>query len=212
MRPATKVSTDKALLIRDTKDITSAWLTTLLDEPTTLINVTPVGMGQVASTFRITFEGPHGPGSLIIKIASLNEGSREFGIEFGAYEKEVHLYAHIGKVLAATGVVAECRLAVLDDDEGYFSLVIEDIVDGVQGDQVAGMDVAQVKVGLETMAALHATTVNKPELRSAAWLVVKDKLDREQLYKKLLPGFVERYGRRVRFPFLSLYFSKSISI
>lgn len=199
LRLPESVSNDASLLIRHHTDINSEWLIALLKAPATFTSVSSVGTGQVASTFRIKFETSQGTESLVIKIAADDAGSRAFGVDYGAYAKEVNFYAHLGAKVAATGVVPICWLAVLDQEEGFFSLVLEDIKDGVQGDQMVGLSVKEAAWALESLAALHAPFINSHELAHAPWLVEEERtMDRQQLYNKLLPGFIERYGDKVR--------------
>jgi hypothetical protein len=193
-------------LLRHHTDVTPEWLTAALSQSGQLADgavvrafeTAPIGTGQMADTtrFTLTLDRPGaGPSSVVGKFASADEQSRGTGLALRAYEIEVRFYrevaARVGTRLPAV------YLAEVEPETGWFTLLMEDIAGGVQGDQIAacGPDVAAAV--LDEMAGLHAPCWEAPELTALEWL------NRETpesdgflvaLVSSLLPGFLERYA------------------
>ena len=70
----------------------------------------------------------------------------------------------------------------------------------MQGDQIAGCSVAEARLALTQLAALHAPRWGDASLAELEWLSRRAPGDAEQLqgmYQLLFPGFAARYGHRL---------------
>lgn len=177
------------MLIRSAAEITGPWLAEVLGRPgLALRDVAPIGTGQMSQNHRATFSDG---GTVVIKLASEDRTSRATGVGMGAYAREVTFY----RELAGPGSPA-CHLAVYDDAEGWFTLVLEDVADAVQGDQIAGCSPDDARTALAALAKVHGPVLGDAHVGSQAWLNQASPLD-QALFGMLLPGFLDRYGDRV---------------
>jgi hypothetical protein len=183
-----------APLIRTAEEISSEWLSEVLGHPgVRLIDVAPIGTGQMSQSYRVRFSGGEME-SVVVKLASSNEMSRATGVGLGAYSREVTFYRELAPRIG--GPVARCFTAVYDTDHGWFSLVLEDVVDGVQGDQIAGCSVDEAAIAMRALAQLQAPVLGDVALGTADYLNLPNPLN-QALVGQLLPGFLDRFGDRV---------------
>jgi hypothetical protein len=192
-------------LIAHAADVTPEWLTDtlrargVLAEGTTVVEVLtePIGTGQMADTVRLSLTTvPTGaaPSSIIGKFASANDQSRATGLALRAYEIEVNFYAEVAARV-------DCALPVnlyeaVDPSTGIFTLLLEDIVGSVQGDQIVGCNQAVAHASLKELAGLHGPCWQASDLEHCEWLnrssPESDSL-MNLLVGGLFPGFLERY-------------------
>jgi len=192
------MSTPTALLRRP-EDLTAAWLADALDSgPITNVSVEPIGTGQLSESRRLSIEyanaAEDAPASVVLKTAAADETSRAAGVGLGIYEREVRFYEELAPRIG--GPLAACHLAVFDADEGWFTLLLEDIAPARQGDQIAGCGVDEARLAIHELARLHAPVFADPQLGATPWLNQVTPLD-QALVGQLLPAFLERYGERV---------------
>jgi hypothetical protein len=183
-----------AQVLRTPDELTASWLAGVLDcGPVRALEVVPVGTGQMSQSYRVSFtaDGEEHPRSVVVKLASLDSGSRATGIGLGAYAREVRFYRELAPRIG--GPLAECRHAALDERDGWFTLVLEDVGPAHQGDQIAGCDTSQARLAMEVLAELHAPVLGDRELGRADWLNGPSPLNQAVL-SQLLPAFLERYG------------------
>jgi aminoglycoside phosphotransferase (APT) family kinase protein len=64
----------------------------------------------------------------------------------------------------ATGRLARCYYGAMVDDGARFVLLLEDLAPAVQGDQIAGCDVAAARIALENLGDLHGSLWEHPVL------------------------------------------------
>lgn len=159
----------------------------------------PVGTGQVAASFRgrLSWRGGKGPDSIIVKCPSADPTSRETGIKYGLYAKEVAWYREL-----RPNTEVNCPAyfgSLLNEQTGDFLLVLQDCAPAQQGDQIAGADLAQVRSGITELAHLHGAFFDKDQLAKSE-LTRRDpdfsKL-RIALYADFWPGFRDRYKDRI---------------
>ena len=195
--------------VRRPEDLTASWLTSVLVSTELLASggavhsftTLPVGTGQMADTVRVTVDtGPAGAKSrsLIAKFASADEQSRSTGLMTRAYEIEVGFYSEVARHIRTR--VPACYYSAIEPDTGWFVILLEDITDGVQGEQLDGCDVAVAEAALVEMAALHGPAWSDPTLAGLEWLQRGGpESDRFMagLVTSLWPGFIERYGTRL---------------
>jgi hypothetical protein len=184
-------------LIRVAGDITPEWLGTALGRsgPIEVLSAGRIGTGQMSQNYRVVFREGDGPEeSVVAKLASADETSRKTGVQMRAYWREVSLYRELGARLE--GIVPTCHLAVYDEGEGWFTLLLSDVRDGEQGDQIRGCDLTGARAAVATLAAMQARVLDDPAVGSLEFLSLPNLMS-QQLLAGVLPGFLERYADRV---------------
>jgi hypothetical protein len=186
-------------VLRRPQDLTAEWLTTALGaDPIADFQIESIGTGQMSESRRVLIDyhpgARGGPASVVLKTASENESSRATGVQLGIYESEVRFYRELAPRIG--GPLAECHLAVTDPAEGWFTLLLEDVVPAVQGDQIAGCRVEQARLAIHELATLHAPVFADTQLGAMPWLNRGNVLN-QGLMTQLLPAFLERHGERV---------------
>jgi hypothetical protein len=186
------------LLIKTRGEITDEWLRAALKRPdVTVTSVERVGTGQMSLTLRVSYSDPAtGEATVIAKIAAEEEQSRGIGVGMGAYLREVTFYKTLRDRIG--GPLPICYAAEFDSSEGWFTLVMEDAVDAVQGDQIAGCSPADAEVAMRALARIHAPVWNDARV-GVSELFVSDAPNplNTALLEALLPGFFERYDARI---------------
>jgi hypothetical protein len=197
---------NRPALLRFATDVSPEWLTAVLSDAglvaagrrVTALSGTPIGTGQMADTTRFALEYDEegaGPTTVVGKFASADDQSRGTGLALRAYEIEVRFYQEVAALVAAR--VPAAYAAEVEAETGWFTLLLQDIVGGTQGDQIeaCGPDVAAAV--LTEMAGLHAPCWERPDLAGLEWLN-RNTPDSEEflsaLVSSLLPGFLERYA------------------
>lgn len=188
-----------APVLRAPEDLTTGWLEQVLDAgPITSFTATAIGTGQMSQSHRVELvyaDGASaGPASVVVKTASQDEGSRAAGVGLGAYEREVRFYRELAPRLG--GPLADCLAAIHDPEEGWFTLVLEDVAPAHQGDQIAGCGLGEARLAMRELARVHAPVFADSELGATPWLNQEMPLS-QALLTQLLPAFLERYGDRV---------------
>jgi Ecdysteroid kinase-like family len=187
----------EAAVLRRPEELSAAWLAEAMGVGAIAdFDVQPIGTGQMSESRRVRLEyanGSSGPPSVVLKTASVDETSRATGVGLGIYEREVRFYRELAPRIG--GALAGCHLAVIDD-EGWFTLVLEDIAPAEQGDQIAGCSVERARLAIAELARLHAPVFADPQLGATPWLNQENRLG-QAVMSQLLPAFLERYGDRV---------------
>ena len=112
----------------------------------------------------------------------------------GAYAREISFYRELAERIG--GPLPACHLALYDETEGWFTLVLEDIAGAEQGDQIAGCGPDEARLALQALARIHAPVLGDLHVGAASWLNQPSPLN-QSLLTALLPGFLERYGDRI---------------
>jgi aminoglycoside/choline kinase family phosphotransferase len=138
------------------------------------VDVAPIGAGQMAASYRLDLsyvtpvEGA--PVSIVAKVASTDEASRQMAVATAAYRREVLFYQRIaGRIGTRT---PECFYADIADDDVSFIALLEDLGPARTLDQLSGCDADQAALALGQAAALHATSWQQSYLREQ-WLPVE---------------------------------------
>ncbi len=193
-------------LLRHAADVTADWLTEALAGAGALaqgarvvsFETAPIGTGQMADTTRFSLSydlAGAGPASVVGKFASADDQSRATGLALRAYEIEVRFYREVASRLSAR--VPTSYVALVEPETGWFTLLLEDIVGGRQGDQIDACSADVAAAVLEEMAGLHAPCWEANDLAGLEWL---NRATPEYdallgaLVTSLLPGFLERYA------------------
>jgi hypothetical protein len=184
------------LLIREPADITDSWLCQALRRPgLRVLGTQRVGTGQMSQTHRVSYADNDGDvATVVVKLASDDETSRGTGVAMGAYYREVAFYQRLGKHIG--GPLPACHVAEYDQEQGWFTLVLADVVGARQGDQIAGCDAATAEAVMRALARVHAPVLNDLAVGTSDFLNLPNPIN-QALLTALLPGFLERYGDQV---------------
>jgi hypothetical protein len=185
-------------VIKTADGITADWLGAVLGaQGLELVGVEAIGTGQMSKSYRVRYCRPQGEReSVVVKLAATDQNSRDVGINLGAYLREITFYRELRDRIDGAGTLARWHLAEQDPEEGWFTLVLEDIEDGVQGDQIAGCGPAEAQIAMVALARIHAPVFGDLALAATEWLNQPNPLN-QALLTALLPGFLERYRGRI---------------
>ena len=91
-------------------------------------------------------------------------------------------------------------MAEVEPETGWFTLLLEDITDSVQGDQIEACGPEVAAAVLEEMAGLHAPCWEDPDLAGRGGSTATPESDGflAALVASLLPGFLDRYEDTLR--------------
>jgi Phosphotransferase enzyme family len=191
-------------VLRSHRDVTPAFLTVALraagwigDAAVTDMVVSTIGAGQmgICARYDLTFdrEVDGAPRRIVGKFAAEDDAARAFMASSG-YPNELCFYRHFAA--RVTIRAPRCAYAAIDDD-GWFTLLLEDLAPLEPGDQLRGCTVAQVEAAVLQLVGLHAPFWDSPELEEHACFVGHELADPTMLaegLKAVVPGFIERYG------------------
>src|SRR6516225_2708914 len=170
-------------IVDRTDDLTPEWFTEVLRSGGTLgaqdsvasVDATVIGTGQVGFVVRaqLGYNGASaGPASLVVKLPSTDDGSRQMGAAMGIYESEVRFYQEIAPRLSAA--IPAMHWGDVEPASGRFTLVIEDLLDSSDvGDTVVarfGDRVEPAHLELATRLAPNAAGSAR-RLWRAPWVV-----------------------------------------
>ena len=106
------------------------------------------------------------------------------------------MYHELRDRIDRDGTLPDGHPAEHDPEKGWFTLVLEDIEDGVQGDHLAGCGPAEARTAMVALARIHAPVFGDLALAATEWLKQPNPLN-EALLRALLPSFLERYRGRI---------------
>jgi hypothetical protein len=152
------------------EDITNEWLTEAVGADVTGFDMEQIGIGVglLGRLYRINLNGA-GPGSVIAKFPTLDEGARMNVIEpMNFYEKEIRFYEEV----AADTPIGTPRIyfSRFDPESRDFVLLLEDLSDRRMEDQILGCGSSDALDALAPLAAHHATWWESEKLDSLTWL------------------------------------------
>ena len=194
-------------IVDRTDDLTPEWFTEVLRSGGTLgaqdsvasVDATVIGTGQVGFVVRaqLGYNGASaGPASLVVKLPSTDDGSRQMGAAMGIYESEVRFYQEIAPRLSAA--IPAMHWGDVEPASGRFTLVIEDLLDSSDvGDMVGGGTLKQAELAVGVLPTLQAPIWNDPDLVKLRWAGIERT---EMLFGAVEPAidtFVARFGDRV---------------
>lgn len=150
-------------------ELSTGWLSSALGHEVTSYEVAPVGTGQMGSCHRISLEGDSAlPSSVLLKLPSEDSGTRQ--MVAGAYRGEIRFYTEL---LATVDVrTPRCLMATPVDDDGRFSMLLEDMAPAEQGDQIAGCTPEQAHDAAVNLAGLHGPRWNDASLSNLDWITL----------------------------------------
>lgn len=179
------------------EDLTEQWLADSLGERTVReLRYEPLGTGQVADTYRVSFTGAAGErDSVVLKVTASDPLSAETGAALGIYLREVRYYQALAPDLEVS--VPACLRGEIDDDGADFALLLEDLAPCRAGDQLEGCSVGEAALALREIAKLHAPWWGREGLEGFSWLPqpyvgLSDEI--VQALRDAFDGFRERYA------------------
>jgi hypothetical protein len=190
-------------------DVDAQWLASVLTDsgaatPGSAIGsftAVNIGAGKVGQNVRFSLEwsAGSGPATVVGKFASDDDRSRAAGVMTGTYLREARFYQQLAHRVAIR--LPDCHLATIDLPTGEFTLLFSDLAPAEVGDQIAGCTVDEAALALTELPGLHAHELGSAALRDLDWVMAKDGTSADALaniYRALLPTFLDRYNGRVR--------------
>lgn len=158
------------------EELTSDWLSAVLDTPVASVVVEPIDGGLIARTFRVkpsyTLGATSGaPTALIVKLPMADLGIRARNEARNFYSREVAFYQHHAPLMGAS--VPTCFAAMHEPASMRSMLVLEDGTTrpGMRvGDNVAGCSLREAVAASRGFARLHAQWWDDPRLLAEDWL------------------------------------------
>ncbi|MDX2237671.1 MAG: phosphotransferase [Hyphomonadaceae bacterium] len=193
--------------IRPPDAIDAAWLDAVLayagvEARVDSFTAKKVGTGQIGDCVRFHLSyaraSADAPTTLVGKFPAAGAESRATGVALGNYHREVKFY----QVLQARARIAtpRCYFTEVDEATHDFVLMMGDLAPAEQGDQLAGVSLAQARVVLREAAKLHAAYWEDRTLESYPWVSGTPQAPnpvQPEIVSGLWAGFVQRYGARV---------------
>ena len=156
-------------ILESPAELSLFWLSAALGHDVTAYDVAAVGTGQMGSCHRITLTGDSPlPSTVLLKLPSDDSATRQ--MVAGAYRGEVRFYTELLSTVRIR--TPQCLMATPVDDEGRFSLLLEDMDPAEQGDQVAGCTPEQARDAAVNLAGLHGPRWNDPSLNELGWITL----------------------------------------
>ena len=191
-------------VVAEPEDLTAEWLTRALgstgDFTVTAVESTPIGTGQMGSSFRLqlTYQGDPGdrPSTIVAKLPSPNPDMRPMAA--GAYRTELGFYLDLAHTVAVR--TPTCHHAGIADDNATFVLLLEDLHPARQGDQITGATLAEAEDAVVNLAGLHGPRWCDPTLLDLSWVSTVDEDGAAMLADAMVSAvdvFVERYAGRL---------------
>ncbi len=171
-------------------------------------SIRPIGTGQMAESYRVTFvQGTHGriPPSVVVKVPSQSGSSRAASRITRCYELETGFYTHVQSLVGVS--VPNCLHVWFDAPSDDFVLVLEDIVNGKQGDQLAGATVDQARAAIDELVHLHSPLWNSSQLDTLSWMprhTMESSQGARDLLRSVFTGFAARFSSHVSAEVLEL--------
>lgn len=105
-----------------------------------------------------------GPATLVAKLPSPIPEVLQMARAWDLYQREVVFYRDVAATVGLR--VPKAYVTQFDPETHNFALVLEDVAPAAGGDQVAGLPLEHVRLGLDALAALHAKWWDRPELKA----------------------------------------------
>jgi hypothetical protein len=198
------MTNDTDAVLRAYGDVTPAFLTEVLrargwigDAAVVEAPAETVGAGLMGICaryeLRLDREVVGAPRSVVGKFAAQDETARAFMSSSG-YRNELCFYQHFASRVSVRA--PRCAHAAIDDD-GWFTLVLEDCAPMEPGDQLQGCTLEQVGAAVRELVGLHAPRWDATELETHACFAERGNVEPDMLVaglRAVVPGFIDRYG------------------
>jgi hypothetical protein len=106
------------------------------------------------------------PATLVAKLPSEREPTRDLARRFRLYEREVQFY----RELAPRAGIRTPHLYYAAAESGASVLLLEDVTSGREGDVLNGCTIDEATGVVEALARMHAAWWDSPELATLGWL------------------------------------------
>ncbi len=156
-----------------------------------------LGTGQMSRTarFNVAWHDGAGPPSVVVKVPSTDDTTRQYGFGHGPYAAEFHFYR---SVASETGVASAQSFGLhFDEAAPDFAFLLEDMTGHRPGDQFTEPDGSQLNNAVEQVVALQAPAWGRAGDEPFSTLTG----DREgratrtkAMLQAFLPSVVERLG------------------
>lgn len=182
--------------------LTDDWWSKVFGCPVRAGEPARIGDGLVGMNLRFPLhsESSAVPGSVVVKLPSLDETSRATGIALRNYEREVKFYAEVAPTVDVC--VPVCFFADWDPHTHDFVIVLEDMAPAEQGNQITGCDPAAAALGVAEMTRLHGPRWGDATLEDLDWIQRRETADDANLlagmYAMVKDGFLGVFGDEVR--------------
>jgi hypothetical protein len=153
------------------------------------------GRARVAASYDRPEEGA--PATVVVKLpASVKEGA-DFAESMRAYEREIRFYREVAPRTPIR--VPRMFATIMEPADNVFVLVMEDLKGLTVGDQVTGMNRAEVLAAVQTIAPLHALWWDGDRRRALPWVpTAEQQLKMLSLTPETIrtawPQFLESFG------------------
>jgi hypothetical protein len=162
-------------VLQSHRQVTPAFLTETLraagwiaDAAVVDVGVSTIGAGQMGICARYELQLDRAvdgaPRRVVGKFAAEDDAARAFMASSG-YRNELCFYQHFAS--RVTIRAPRCAYATIEDD-GWFTLLLEDLAPLAPGDQLRGCSVEQVDAAVRELVGLHAPFWDSPELADHA--------------------------------------------
>ncbi|WP_216915819.1 phosphotransferase [Nocardia noduli] len=160
-------------------DVTASWLSSVLssaDTPVAVdhVQVTAVGTGQTAATYRVLVryreQQPALPDSFIVKMPYQDQAVRDRVSP--SYRAEHAFYTDVAHTVDVP--IPQCFHCEIDRNGADFVLLLEDLAPAAQGDQLAGCEVAHAQLAARALAGLHGPRWCDPTWRKFSGITTPD--------------------------------------
>ncbi len=124
-----------------------------------------IGTGQMGRNARysLTWDDPTGrPASLVGKFPTDDPTGRATGFGNGSYRTEWNFYQSLAHTVDVRA--PKCHVALFDEAQENFVLLMEDMAGSEQGDQMRGLTVDEALLAVEQAVAFHAPRWGDPSL------------------------------------------------
>lgn len=108
------------------------------------------------------------PRTLIAKLPTEDERSRQLAMMFRFYDREVSFYRDVGPEAGIR--VPALHYGASNPANGDFVMLLEDLAPARVGDQLEGCNADQVRRAIKGIARCHASWWNSPRLTTLGWL------------------------------------------
>lgn len=140
------------------EDVDPLWLSDALGSRVTAVHAERIAedSGFSSLLYRLHLSGDGVPGTLIAKLPAVSEARGAMDL-MGGYRREVAFYRDVaGRSPMAT---PHAHVARIDDNGVDFVLLLEDLADWDNADHLAGLPIDRARTCLESLAGLHAWSV-----------------------------------------------------
>jgi hypothetical protein len=130
------------------------------------------GVGFLGKLGRLRLQYANGgdgqPRTLICKLPTLDEKSRQLAMMFRFYEREVSFYRDVG---SRAGIrVPILHYGASDPSNGDFVMLVEDLAPARVGDQLEGCTAQEARLAVTGIARCHAAWWQDSRLAAFGWL------------------------------------------